>query len=186
MEEYRGELLAPAGTMDCLKAAIAAGADAVYLGGQRFGARAFAGCAQLEELTLPDSLTTIGEGALDGLTGLKKLVVKCDPALIPAGVFANMPNLSEVTIESGAVPAHMFEGSGVTALTLGAGVTEIGESAFAGTALSAAELTHITVIGEKAFAGTALSAADLTNATAVGAGAFGLSVGEPEYRGSGV
>ena len=31
MEEYRGELLAPAGTMDCLKAAIAAGADAVYL-----------------------------------------------------------------------------------------------------------------------------------------------------------
>ena len=26
MEEYRGELLAPAGTMDCLKAAIAAGA----------------------------------------------------------------------------------------------------------------------------------------------------------------
>ena len=99
------------------------------------GARAFAGCAQLEELTLPDSLTTIGEGALDGLTGLKKLVIKCDPALIPAGVFANMPNLSEVTIESGAVPAHMFEGSGVTALTLGAGVTEIGESAFANTAL---------------------------------------------------
>ena len=136
------------------------------------GARAFAGCAQLESLTLPDSLTTIGEGALDGLTGLKKLVVKCDPALIPAGVFANMPNLSEVTIESGAVPAHMFEGSGVTALTLGAGVTEIGESAFANTALSAAELTNVTVIGEMAFAGTALSAADLTNANAVGAGAF--------------
>ncbi len=33
------------------------------------GARAFAGCTQLEALTLPDSLTTIGEGALDGLTG---------------------------------------------------------------------------------------------------------------------
>ena len=43
------------------------------------GARAFANCAQLEALTLPDSLTTIGEGALDGLTGLKKLVIKCDP-----------------------------------------------------------------------------------------------------------
>ena len=43
------------------------------------GARAFAGCAQLEALTLPDSLTTIGEGALDGLTGLKKLVIQCDP-----------------------------------------------------------------------------------------------------------
>ncbi len=136
------------------------------------GARAFAGCAQLEELTLPDSLTTIGEGALDGLTGLKKLVIKCDPALIPVGVFANMPNLSEVTIVSGAVPAHMFEGSGVTTLTLGEGVTEIGEMAFAGTSLNAADLTNVTVIGEKAFAGTALNAADLTNATAVGAGAF--------------
>lgn len=37
------ELLAPAGDMSCLRAAISAGADAVYLGGQRFGARAFAG-----------------------------------------------------------------------------------------------------------------------------------------------
>ena len=37
------ELLAPAGDMACLRAAIAAGADAVYLGGQRYSARAFAG-----------------------------------------------------------------------------------------------------------------------------------------------
>lgn len=37
------ELLAPAGDMSCLWAAISAGADAIYLGGQRFGARAFAG-----------------------------------------------------------------------------------------------------------------------------------------------
>ena len=36
------ELLAPAGSMDCLKAALLAGADAVYLAGKRFGARAFA------------------------------------------------------------------------------------------------------------------------------------------------
>ena len=100
------------------------------------GARAFANCAQLEALTLPDSLTTIGEGALDGLTGLKKLVIQCDPAIIPAGVFANLPALSDVTVEAGAIPARMFEGSGVTALTLGAGVTEIGESAFANTALN--------------------------------------------------
>lgn len=36
------ELLAPAGNMDSLKAAIMAGCDAVYLGGTLFGARAFA------------------------------------------------------------------------------------------------------------------------------------------------
>lgn len=136
------------------------------------GARAFANCAQLEALTLPDSLTTIGEGALDGLTGLKKLVIKCDPALIPAGAFANMPNLSEVTVESGAVPAHMFEGSGVTALTLGAGVTEIGESAFANTALKTAEMKNVATIGAGAFANTALTSVELPQAAAIGEGAF--------------
>ena len=136
------------------------------------GARAFANCAQLETLTLPDSLTTIGEGALDGLTGLKKLVIKCDPALIPAGAFANMPNLSEVTVESGAIPAHMFEGSGVTALTLGAGVTEIGEKAFAGTALNAAELTNVTAIGAGAFEGSALERVRLSASASVGERAF--------------
>ena len=136
------------------------------------GARAFANCAQLETLTLPDSLTTIGEGALDGLTGLKKLVIKCDPALIPAGAFTNMPNLSEVTVESGAIPAHMFEGSGVTALTLGAGVTEIGEKAFAGTALNAAELTNVTVIGAGAFEGSALERVRLSASASVGERAF--------------
>ena len=136
------------------------------------GARAFANCAQLETLTLPDSLTTIGEGALDGLTGLKKLVIKCDPALIPAGAFANMPNLSEVTVESGAIPAHMFEGSGVTALTLGAGVTEIGEKAFADTALNVAELTNVTAIGAGAFEGSALERVRLSASASVGERAF--------------
>ncbi|MBE5039772.1 U32 family peptidase [Ructibacterium gallinarum] len=36
------ELLAPAGNMECLKAAVSAGADAVYFGGKAFGARSFA------------------------------------------------------------------------------------------------------------------------------------------------
>ena len=136
------------------------------------GARAFANCAQLEALTLPDSLTTIGEGALDGLTGLKKLVIQCDPTIIPAGVFANLPALSDVTVETGAIPAHMFEGSGVTVLTLGAGVTEIGESAFANTALKTAEMKNVVTIGAGAFANTALTSVDLPQTAAIGAGAF--------------
>ena len=136
------------------------------------GVRAFAGCAQLEELTLPESVTGIGEGALDGLTGLKKLVIQCDPALIPAGAFANLPELADVTVETGAIPAHMFEGSGVTALTLGAGVTEIGASAFANTALNTADLKNVTVIGAGAFEGTALESAAMNPAASVGERAF--------------
>ena len=44
------ELLSPAGNIECLKAAINNGADACYLGGKSFGARAFAGNFTNEEL----------------------------------------------------------------------------------------------------------------------------------------
>ncbi len=44
------ELLAPAGTMECFYAAVSAGADAVYVGGELFSARAYAGNLSREEL----------------------------------------------------------------------------------------------------------------------------------------
>lgn len=56
MREYTGvvmkkvELLAPAGNFEALKGAVAAGADAVYLGGNAFGARAFAENFTKEEI----------------------------------------------------------------------------------------------------------------------------------------
>ncbi|MGZ7209880.1 MAG: peptidase U32 family protein, partial [Methanobacterium sp.] len=42
MKKFIPELLAPAGSMNALKAAVNAGADAVYLAGKRFGARYYA------------------------------------------------------------------------------------------------------------------------------------------------
>ena len=44
------ELLSPAGNMECLKAAVNNGADAIYLGGKTFGARAYAGNFSNDEL----------------------------------------------------------------------------------------------------------------------------------------
>ena len=44
------ELLAPAGSAEALRAVISAGADAVYIGGSRFGARAYADNPDEEEL----------------------------------------------------------------------------------------------------------------------------------------
>ena len=46
----RVELLSPAGNFECLKAAVNNGADAVYLGGKNFSARAFAGNFDESEL----------------------------------------------------------------------------------------------------------------------------------------
>ncbi len=44
------ELLAPAGNLETAKAVISAGADAVYFGGEHFGARAYAGNFKKEEV----------------------------------------------------------------------------------------------------------------------------------------
>ena len=49
-EKKRAELLAPAGSFASLKAAVAAGGDAVYMGGARFGARAYAQNADQDEM----------------------------------------------------------------------------------------------------------------------------------------
>ena len=49
-DKKKVELLAPAGSLDSLRAAVAAGADAAYMGGPRFGARAYAENADEEGL----------------------------------------------------------------------------------------------------------------------------------------
>ena len=45
------ELLSPAGSMECLVAALEAGADAVYIGGKKFGARAYAKNFDIDEIS---------------------------------------------------------------------------------------------------------------------------------------
>ena len=50
MEHNLVEILAPAGSIESMKAAFYAGADAAYMGGSRFGARAFANNPEEEDL----------------------------------------------------------------------------------------------------------------------------------------
>lgn len=51
MKQAYIELLAPAGSWEALEAAVNAGADAVYMGGKAFGARAYANNFDREEMT---------------------------------------------------------------------------------------------------------------------------------------
>ena len=51
MKQTYIELLAPAGSWEALEAAVNAGADAVYMGGKAFGARAYASNFDKEEMT---------------------------------------------------------------------------------------------------------------------------------------
>ena len=50
MTRNKFEILAPAGSFEILKAVIEAGADAVYVGGSQYGARAYADNFSEEEL----------------------------------------------------------------------------------------------------------------------------------------
>ena len=109
-------------------------------------------CKNITELILPESLATVGENALSGLTGLENVIVKCDAGVLPENVFANLPNLKAVTVEKGAIPAGFAENSPVETLTLGEGVTAIGDRAFANTAIASLTVPNIPV-GENCFAG---------------------------------
>ena len=48
-EPYKAELLAPAASLEVCKVAVFAGADAIYMGGQKYSARAFAKSSLSEE-----------------------------------------------------------------------------------------------------------------------------------------
>ena len=52
MKKKQLELLAPAGSYDIFRAVLNAGADAVYVGGGQFGARAYANNFSEEELSV--------------------------------------------------------------------------------------------------------------------------------------
>ena len=61
------EVLAPAGSFDTMKAAYKAGADAVYMGGPMFGARAYADNADAGQmLSAIDYAHTWAEALYDG------------------------------------------------------------------------------------------------------------------------
>ena len=86
------ELLAPAGDWEKLKYALAYGADAVYMGGQAFGLRAYAGNFSLEEM----------EKAVRWTHGLEKKIY------VTVNIFAHESDFEEL-------PAYLkqLEGMGV-------------------------------------------------------------------------
>ena len=88
------ELLSPAGSFECAKAAIQAGADAIYMGGSKFSARAFAKSASEDKII--DSIEFVkNSGKKFYLTvntlfkqkELKEIFLFLDP-LVEAGVDA--------------------------------------------------------------------------------------------------
>ena len=122
------------------------------------GDNAFHGCSGLTELTLPNSITSIGWYAFGGCSGLTELTLPNSLVSIGTCAFFGCSGLTELTLPNSvtSIGESAFKVcSGLTELTLPSSVTSIGWNAFEGcTGLTELTLPNsITSIGNSAFKG---------------------------------
>ena len=93
---------------------------------------AFYNCKGLTSVTIPNSVTTIGNDAFHGCTGLTSVTIPNSVTSIGNGAFERCTGLTSVTIPSGEIGKNAFEDcEGLTSVIVGDGVTYIGKNAFA-------------------------------------------------------
>lgn len=140
------------------------------------GHSAFAGCNLLQQVAIPESVTTIEPYAFSG-SGLLAIDIPATVTAVQKGAFANCTALTQATINSPVIGEQAFMGDHALAqLTLGEALAEIGDEAFHGTAITAIDLSDkeaLMRIGKLAFASTPLASATLPQqGVEVGDGAF--------------
>ena len=137
----------------------------------------FRAYSQLEEVTLPDSVTKIGASAFDGVSKLTS--VNLDKVeQIGNEAFVNCTGLTSVSLESAkTIGTRAFAGcSGLTSATLGSEancVESVGKQAFSKCgALGTVNFKNVKAIGQEAFKQSGLTSADLTTVETIGNDAF--------------
>ena len=109
---------------------------------------AFSGSSGLTSLTIPSSVTEIGESAFSGCSGLTSLTIPSSVTSIGWSAFSGCSGLTSLTIPSSvtSIGYYAFSGcSGLTSLTIPSSVTSIDDNAFSG----CSGLTSIYVYPEK-------------------------------------
>ena len=113
----------------------------------------------MTSLTIPSSVTSIGDEAFVGCSGLTSLTIPSSVTWIRDYAFAGCSGLTSLTIPSGVtkIGKSAFEGcSGLTSLTLPSSVTSIGDFAFrdcSGLTSIYAYLEKIPKLGSDVFTG---------------------------------
>ena len=96
------------------------------------GSYAFAGCTNLTSISFPSSLTSIGEKVVDGCTGITTAYINCKNV---SSWFKGLTSLENVTLGEGVstIGEYAFSGcSGLSSITMGKNITTIGHLAFSG------------------------------------------------------
>lgn len=98
-------------------------------------ARAFEGCVGLTSITLPDTVTVIGNYAFSGCSGLVSFEIPDAVTSIGEGAFKGCTGLTALEIPDAVTSIGMeafLNCTGFTSFEVPAGVTEIGHGAFSG------------------------------------------------------
>ena len=97
--------------------------------------RLFLNGAEITNLSIPDSVTNIGDRAFEGCSGLTSVMIPDSVNSIGGSAFYNCSGLTSVTIGNGVtlIGNYAFSGcSGLTSVTIPNSVTNIGDRAFSG------------------------------------------------------
>ena len=143
------------------------------------GERAFYGCSGLTSVVIPNSVTSIGSMAFYDCSGLTSVTIPNSVTSIEGGAFYDCSGLTSVTIPNSvtSIGESAFSGcSGLTSVTIPNSVTSIGSLAF----LRCSGLTSVTIpnsvtsIGNYAFYGcSGLTSVTIGNrVTSIGINAF--------------
>ena len=115
-------------------------------------------CFSLTQITIPSSVTSIGNSAFEGCSSITQITIPSSVTSISSSVFKGCSSLTQITIPSSvtSIGNSAFEGcSSITQITIPSSVTSISSSVFKG----CSSLTQITIpssvtkIGNSAFEG---------------------------------
>jgi len=124
------------------------------------GDYAFTGCTGLMSIEIPDSVTSINFCAFSGCTGFTSIDIPNSVTCIANNAFSSCTGLMSVNIPDSvtSIGGSAFAGcTGLNSIEIPDSVTSIGDSAFAGcTGLTSIDIPDsVTRIGSSAFSGTA-------------------------------
>ena len=97
------------------------------------GIDAFEGCSWLTNITIPNSVTSIGQQAFSGCKGLTSITIPNSVTSIGQQAFSGCKGLTSITIPNSvtSIGNYAFEDcEGLTSVTIGNSVTSIGNDAF--------------------------------------------------------
>lgn len=120
---------------------------------------AFRGCAGITSVTIPDSVTYIGNYAFQGCSSLESIVIPDGVTYVGEGAFDGCTALTSVSIPAKVIHIGWYAFRGCTSLkstvTIPGSVTSIGHNAFEGcTCLESVTISDgVTAIGLGAFEG---------------------------------